>query len=61
MYTNANEPAGCFQTEVFGLLWEKVGKEGDLMANCETDSGRRERVAVVMRWNSGDGRLHTHR
>lgn len=58
---DASNPVGCFQFENFVLWWEKVGKEGDLMANCETDSGRRERVAVVMRWNSGDGRLHTHR
>ena len=58
---DASSPVGYFQFENFVLWWEKVGKEDDLMANCETDSGRRERVAVVMRWNSGDGRLHTHR
>lgn len=60
MYDVSN-PAGCFQSEIFVLWWENVGKEDGLMANCETDYERRERVAVVMRQTSEDDRHHTHK
>lgn len=46
---DVSNPAACFQSEIFVLWWECVGKEDDLMGNCETDSKRRERVAAVMR------------